>query len=1084
MESVKSECRPLIHDCDRPGRDVDGRGCAWRWVLYLGLILLGALDPRTVAGAGSGGTLGEDPEGRWLIQNWQTEDGLPENSATSVVQTADGFLWIGTFNGLVRFDGVTFRVYDRANTPELPHNGIVNLHLDRDGRLWVSTLRGLVVRHGSTWSRIRPDEGQELGPVRTFSERSNGDLLLTLFDGPIYQWVSNRLERLPTPPGRSDRGYLGLADASGAWWVVQGDFVGRWESGQWRSMMDPSFIPEAGVDQVACAVGLGGRHWILRRRVLIQFQGAEVVGRVELDQNPGPVWNLMVDRAGGLWIGSYVQGLMEVDPSGRVRRWQAPDMLPSNSVRVMFEDREANLWIGTNGGGLTRFKRRRVQGFGVEDGIVDRSSSSVSADSQGRVWVGSFGQGLMLLDGQQRMAHRDPAWSVLTRYVHCVQVDRADRVWVGVYNRGVWCRSGDAFVRFPLDATVSTNVTALFEDRQGGIWVAGGRGAGVIRDGRLQSFGPEHGLPAGGIRGFGEDGQGAIWVAHAEGVFRLRDDRFEPVPIPGSGDRELPQVQCFLPDTGSGLWMGTSHDGLLHWREGRVRRIGPSEGLPDAAIHGMVEDGAGCLWLGTRRGIVRVRVEDLEAHLAGATHRIPCQLLDRSDGMPGAEVPAGRQPVCGRDRQGRIWFATSRGVAAVRPGEFQINPAVPRTVIEDVTYEAPTGEAGTQPVEMGQVPRRQINAPLPDPVTLPRGTRRLEIRFTAPSLVAAEKVRFQINLDEDDSGWRDVGNRRSAFFEGLKPGWHRFRVRACNNDGVWDEPGASLRFHVPAQFWQTAGFQVLVGSAIVAEAGLLVGLVWVQRRRRRAEVEVQLQRLELSHLSRVMAVGELTSSLAHELNHPQSAILSNAQAGELFLASQPPALDEVRRIFADIVRDTRRANGIIQRLRSFLQKRDLELEPVDLEVLVRETLVLVDADARARQVTVSLEPPGPLPRARADRIHLQQVLLNLMLNALDALESVPAGPAARQVVVSIRERDPGTLEVRVRDTGPGIPPEKLARVFEPFFTTKPKGMGLGLSLARTLVETLGGRIHAENTAEGGAVFVFTLPVAKRPNRHE
>ncbi len=208
------------------------------------LCLLGIFGVRL---ASLGGDRLEDPEGRWLIQNWQTEDGLPENSATSIVQTSDGYLWFGTFNGLVRFDGVTFNVYNRANTPDLPDNGIANLHLDAKGRLWISTLRGLVVRQSDGWSRIRPEDGQEVGPVRTFAERPKGEMLLTLFDGPIFQWVSNRLDRLPAPPGRQNRGYLGLADATGAWWVVQDGFVGQWDSGRWRSMMDLGSLAPAGV---------------------------------------------------------------------------------------------------------------------------------------------------------------------------------------------------------------------------------------------------------------------------------------------------------------------------------------------------------------------------------------------------------------------------------------------------------------------------------------------------------------------------------------------------------------------------------------------------------------------------------------------------------------------------------------------------------------------------------------------------------------------------------------------------------------------------------------------------------------------
>jgi PAS domain S-box-containing protein len=253
--------------------------------------------------------------------------------------------------------------------------------------------------------------------------------------------------------------------------------------------------------------------------------------------------------------------------------------------------------------------------------------------------------------------------------------------------------------------------------------------------------------------------------------------------------------------------------------------------------------------------------------------------------------------------------------------------------------------------------------------------------------------------------------------------------------------------------------------------------------RRKAEREAQQQRSELAHISRLTTMGELTASLAHELNHPQSAILSNAQAGELFLEADPPALDEVKKILSDIVRDNRRAVEIIQRLRGFLRKRDMEFERVDINDVVTEIIPLVESDAGARGVALKLDLERALPGARADRVHLQQVLLNLMLNGMDAMNGNSDG--RRELCVQTRifqgNGNGEAIEVAVKDSGCGIPREKLANIFQPFFTTKPHGMGMGLSISRTIVEAHGGRITAENNADAGATIRFTLPAWNEAN---
>ena len=299
----------------------------------------------------------------------------------------------------------------------------------------------------------------------------------------------------------------------------------------------------------------------------------------------------------------------------------------------------------------------------------------------------------------------------------------------------------------------------------------------------------------------------------------------------------------------------------------------------------------------------------------------------------------------------------------------------------------------------------------------------------------------------------------------------------------WDISKSRLGAHCvicyrPLTLWEEHKTFILVASLVVlAQAITIAGLVAQRTQRRRAEAEILLQRTELSHVARVSTMGQLASALTHELNQPLGAILRNAEAAELLLDKQQPDLAEVRSILADIRKDDQRAGDVISRMRDLFKRRQLESQPMDIRKLVEDIVEIVRPDANARQVKIALDLPAQLPSISGDRIHLQQVLLNLVLNGMDAVKSCQ--PGNRLLLVSARGTSDGTLKVSVSDNGTGLPAEAINRIFEPFFTTKSDGMGMGLAISRTIVEAHGGRIHGENRPGGGAVFSFVLPVIQK-----
>ncbi|MFO0826690.1 MAG: two-component regulator propeller domain-containing protein [Phycisphaerales bacterium] len=1126
----------------------------------------------------------------YIIDTWETDEGLPENSATAMVQTSDGSLWFGTFNGLVRFDGVAFTVVNPSDEPAVSGTGVVNLYLDRAGRLWVSSHEGLSMLESGTWRRFGKEDGWVGSSARTFSDRANGDVLITTFDGNVVEYSGGRFHALPPPPPGAGQAYFGFADPEGTWCVVQNRFFGTWDGERWIAL-EPS-LPLA-ASQVCAVPARDGGAWILRGTQLRKYKGSEVVTERQLPELPGNVWSLFEDARGDVWVSSYDHGLCRSGADGTFRRWDTNSGLSCNSTRFVFEDREGTHWVGTSGGGLQRFKQRRVRVYGVEDGLAERVVRSVSPAPGGDMLIATYGGGVFQERGG--VVTRWPLSGLegdRAKFVQSILTDRIGHVWVGTYEQGLWLIDQSGARHVPTEQSGISNVISLFEDSRGRIWMSG-NGVIVASDGeRFQRYSIEPAPKHSSARRIAEDSTGAIWLATRSGVFRLEGERF--VEVKDGAGQSILDIFSMKADANGAMWMGPATGGLLRWRDARLDRVELRTGLPPSTISGMIEDDRGFWWLASGLGIVRACKADLDAVADGTQASVDCQVLDKSDGLASADCGSGNQPGCARSADGKLWFATLKGVAVLDPVAFERNETPPPVVIDAMTFEGPSST-------LHRVAPQALTTDSAVPVDA--GSRLLEIHYAALSFAAPEKVRFQIKLEGQDAAWRDVGSRRSAEYLQLDPGEYVFRVRAANNDGVWNESGASLRFAVLPHYWETWWFKTGVSTAFFACSS---GGVWwlahirqrTQRRidararliveaapnsmimvgadgsillanaqasrdfgysceeligrpvetllpdrfraahpgnkksyfshptappmgagrelfgrhrsgaefpieiglspirtadgvfvlasivniseRKRVELESLRQRNELAHLSRVAMLGELSGSLAHELNQPLTAILSNAQALQRFAAQNAIDQDEVNEILDDIVSGGKRASEVIHRLRRLLKKGDVQRQSLDLSEVVRDGLKLLRSDLINHGVQLETELVDGLPLVSGDRIQLQQVLVNLMMNGCDAMADRPANE--RVLRVRCAAGDEGCVRASVADSGTGIAPENLERVFESFYTTKPHGMGLGLAVCRTIIHAHDGRLWATNGPTGGACFHFELPPAAKGER--
>lgn len=1115
----------------------------------------------------------------YQIDSWGTLEGLPGPSATSVIQTPDGYLWIGTFDGLARFDGKRFEIFDPSTLPGLPGPGVVALHLDARQRLWVGTLDGLAVRDGDNWRIMGPHEGWDGGPVSSFAERGDGTILLTTFEAEILVWDGARFTRLNNPPGAEGAVY-GVCDREGRWWACGAGFIGFHDGETWHSV-----VP---VDQdtkgIGCRSSLDGGVWIITGDSLRKFFDGDEVMRREIPGLPRGIWNISEDSNGNVWVSTYDAGVFRIDPSGRLDRWDMSSGLRYNGIRFVFEDREHNLWIGSSGGGLTRFKHRRVRMFGAEAGIRERVVRSVSPIPSGGLLVGTYGGGLYRL--VDSIAHRIelPTPTGSAEYIQSVLAAQDGRFWVGGFDEGLFLIDGTGVRRIPLPEGCGENVIALFEDARGRLWVSGGISVAIVEDDRARIAPFPEGFAPAGVRTFAEDHLGGILFANRSGVFRIEGHGVRELLKP-SGE-PITAVTCLMPTADGSVWMGTINSGLLRWRENALSVVDGGSEFPAGSVLGILDDGSGFWWLATERGIIRVDRSRLEQAADGIRVRLECVVLGSEDGMSDPQCSGGRHPVCGLDENGVLWFATPQGVAMVDPAALRTNTLPPPVHITRLSYSDDL--AG----------KNAINALDPKQrLTLPAGTRRVEFDYAATSLSSPGKVRFEIRLERYDPDWRVMGTRRSEVYYDLRPGAYTFHVRAANDDGVWNEEGTSLRIELGAHLWQTRWFLAMLISGLVgisaaaswgiahwrfsqrrreqerlrhiveavpysifildardriimanrraefdfgydlneligrdfiellpererqldiASAGRIEGGLHPRWRepglehhaerkgglefpiemtinsistwtgastlisivdisdRKRYEQEQAVQQSELSHLSRIATLGELSGALAHELNQPLTAILSNAQAARRLVARDEVDLDEVREILDDIVDEDRHAGQVIVKLRAFLTKGEARHQEIRIADVIMDAARFLRSDLLEQGVVLSLGLPDELPSVRGDHVQLQQVLMNLVINAADAVSD----QSSDRCTVLIRAGSQhDVVEITVEDSGPGIPPEILPdRIFEPFFTTKSTGLGLGLSICRTIVRAHGGEIRAENRSEPGACFRVILPV--------
>jgi ligand-binding sensor domain-containing protein/signal transduction histidine kinase/CheY-like chemotaxis protein len=1017
---------------------------------------------------------------QYLMQTWYAKDGLPQNSVNAVYQTADGYLWFATEEGLARFDGAQFAVYNKKSG-SLRHNYVVSLWPARDGGFWIGTLNGGLAHYKNGQFA---QHGQELGAanntVGPIYEDPRGDLWVGTVGGGLTLIRNGHVTRYTKGNGLPSDIVRGmLDDGEGGLWLATPEGLVRFKNGASVVYTTREGLPDNTVMKLYR--DREGVIWIGTMGGLSRFEGGKFTNFRRADGLPDDaIYALREDRDGNLWIGTEA-GVCRMS-HGRFSTLSAKDGLSGDRVRSIFEDHEGSLWVGTFGGGLTRLQDGKFTTFTTREGLAHNGVGPVFQDSAGRIWMGTMGGGVSCFEDGKMVTYTTRN-GLASNLVEAICEDHTGAIWLGTFGGGLSRFKNGVFTSLGRKNGLSHDfVMTLHEDRKDALWIGyNGGGLDRYKDGVVTDYSGANGLAHDMVRSIFEDKDGILWIGtFGGGISRFENGRFTNFSTRNGLPHDV--IGSIYQDVRGSLWICTIGGGLIRYRDGTFKAITTKNGLFDDTVYAVLEDGQGYFWMTCNNGISRVSHLELDDFADGKIPAVKALAFGEDDGMRSRECN-GSSPAALRAKDGRLWFPTLEGVATIDPDHIAFNRTPPPVLIERALADGRELSAG------GGVRVRP-------------GKGGLEFHYAALSYIAPGRVRFRYRLEGFDKQWVEAGTRRIAYYTNIPPGDYTFRVTACNGDGLWNPEGAAYVLRLGPHFYQTYAFYGFC-AAILA----LLGGWWHRSRIRRLEERTRElrslvdertrtqkalaeshQRLEqaledlrraqetLVQQERLRALGQMASGVTHDFNNALTPILGFTD----FLLARPQILDDREKTLTyltNVNTAAKDASQVVKRLREFYRPRDeAELFPlVAIDAIVRQAVSLTQPkwkdQAQARGVSIEIQTAlENTPLIPGSESALREMLTNMIFNAVDAM---PRGGT-----IMLRSRvESGSVVLEVADTGTGMTDEVRNRCLEPFFTTKgDEGTGLGLPMVYGIARRHGSAVEIESAPGEGTTFRIRLPI--------
>jgi ligand-binding sensor domain-containing protein/signal transduction histidine kinase len=899
-------------------------------------------------------------------QTWVTENGLPQNTVQAIIQTRDGYLWIGTQEGLARFDGLNFTVFDKKSVPAFKSNDIRFLHEDQQARLWISTSYGLVCFHNGQFTSFTENEGLPDNSVGPVVEDNSGNVWIGTAGG-LTRFENGNFKTFTTDQGLTRNVIQVLyARANGA--IVVGTSAGFqiFDGDQFTSLHVPADMLPANITSIAETNS--GLLWLGTLDGLYQVDREGRTLTVTLPNSR--VSALRIDREGALWIAT-AGGVARLRGE-QLETFTTSDGLSSNLVLSLFEDREGSMWIGTEAGGLNLLKSKKFNTFTTKEGLPSDLVKVIYQDPQGGIWIGSNGGGLTLFKNG-----KFTTWTTRDGLSSDVVLSLA-----GDTNGVIWIGTPDGLNRFHngkfqtftfADGLSNDLVRSVLVDRNGVLWVGTRDGLNSFRDNEFTTYTTKDGLANNFIGALFEDSKGNLWVGTLGGLSKIKDGKFQTFTTKDGLSSNT--VISIYEDAAGDLWIGTNGGGLNRLHGGKFN----SFTIAADVIYRILEDKQQNLWCSSNQGIFRVNKSELDKVGNDANATVNPVFYGPADGTLTRECSGGGHPAGWQTSDGRMWFATIKGLAVIDPEHIPLNTSPPPIAIEQIFID-------------------NQSVPLTQKLKISPDASRLDFYYTALSFIAPENVRFKYRLEGFDDNWIDGGARRVASYTNLRPGNYTFRVIAANNDGVWNESGAAVEFYLQPHFYQTYWFYLICLLLLALTAWLLYRM-----RVKRMASQFQAVLAERSRIAR-----EIHDNLAQD-------ILGISVQLEL-VARLMPAAAETAKGHLDRARILVR-NSMTEARRYVWDLRSQELQKKDLPAALRDTTKRLTAESKIEAVVEVAGPSRPLP---------PDVETNLLRIGQEAINNAVKHARANRIDVALNF-DTRNVRLSIRDDGQGFDPgEQIA----------------------------------------------------------
>ena len=922
---------------------------------------------------------------QYRFDNWTTDHGLPQNSVNAITQTRDGYIWFTTNDGLVRFDGVRFTVFDQSNSHGISSYRMTGLYEDPEGTLWIGSQQGGLIRYrDGVFTSFTTADGLLDNQVGGILGDGNGGLIFGTYRG----WMRYRNGQFTSfaEPGNWDTltVYVG---PTGSLWTLSPS--GLTQSKDGRNTIYPiRHEPRAFVSSLF--ESRDGSLWIaMPPFALIHLKNGVVTRYTEKDGVPVGSLGTKVsqDSQNNIWIVTSGAGLVRFRDDQFVT-YTTADGLSSNRLVSFFEDREGTIWVGTENHGIDRLTRQFMRAYSTKDGLAGDNLYPIYEDHNGDIWLGAT-DGLTRYSGGVFTPYKVAGGAPIL-WVEGLAEDREGHLWMSDDHGVAYLKDGQ-FI-WPPEMKKMPQVSAIYQDHHGDLWFGTNGGVYRFKDGVLTNYTTADGLPDQDVKIIYEDNQGNFWFGTYGGLAQLKFDRAATAP----GQPPKPIFSNYTKDNGLGsnkvrslyqdsdgvFWIGTYDGGLSRLKDGHITTYTVEQGLFNNGVFQILEDQRGNFWMSCNRGIFRVSKQQLNDFADGKISTVTSVAFGKLDGMLSAECNGGRQYGGIKARDGKLWFPTQAGVVVIDPSAVPVNDKPPALLIQNVSLDGTAATFGSL-------------------VRVAPGQDNIEITYTGLSSVKPEQVRFKYKLAGHDDGWIDVGTRRTAYFSYLPPGDYTFTVIGANSDGVWNTTGASLRLIVAAPFYRRWWFisASLLSLALIAFIGYRTRIR--QLKRGQAAQEAFSRRLiEVQENDRRRIASELHDGLGQSL-----VIIKN----RALLALGSPD-------------DHERVNDQVQEISDATSQAIAEMREMayDLRPFQLDRLGLTRAiESMIKKVSGSSEIKFSSEIDRLDKLFSKESEINLYRIVQESINNIVRHSGATEARIVIK-RDGQAVQIQIEDNGRGF----------------------------------------------------------------